>query len=523
MKHDGAAHRIVRYWLPGVLFFAAVVTLSQGLVTASRPLNYAHAWVTADLALEARSFSNSGVAGLRGVPFSNNPPYGIRPEPYLHWPPLFPVLLSFVFRIFGESDASIHGFMLLIQAVTAVLIYLVIRACMSSVAGAFGVLAWLSQAVVLKYSHLAAPLNLAILFVVLAVLAFKTATGAARHRSLWVAAGAAAVFCGVLTSWEAVLATLGLLAGSLRIRDRVQRRIALILLFAGVTAAVSVLSWYAFMYPDLARDTLTTVSYRMGLSDLYSSSPIYHLDARGEYPYISLPQRALAIARFLVEGLGGPGLLAIAACICGHLESSPASREGALPADNRSMVVFAGLLVPPLAWFIAFSNHAANHEYEYLLAAPAAAFAIAWCADTALTFLAARQGQSAKIRTWAVAAIGPLLLLLPILSDASSNLTIRRSGTGSFPVLEPQAAVMKPDEYVQFGSIIRDATPQGSVVLTPEVTEVPIYYSHRHVIAGVADSDLARVLPLAKANFPDSPLYLAFYKDGRAEIIKVAR
>jgi hypothetical protein len=122
-----------------------------------------------------------------------------------------------------------------------------------------------------------------------------------------------------------------------------------------------------------------------------------------------------------------------------------------------------------------------------------------------------------------VAAIGPLLLLLPILRDASSNLTIRRSGTGSFPVLEPQAAVMKPDEYVQFGSIIRDATPQGSVVLTPEVTEVPIYYSHRHVIAGVADSDLARVLPLAKANFPDSPLYLAFYKDGRAEIIKVAR
>ena len=62
------------------------------------------------------------------------------------------------------------------------------------------------------------------------------------------------------------------------------------------------------------------------------------------------------------------------------------------------------------------------------------------------------------------------------------------------------------------------------MVLTPEVNEVPIYYSERHLIAGVAsDEDTRRVMPVVQANFPNSPLYLAIYREGRALMLEVAR
>jgi 4-amino-4-deoxy-L-arabinose transferase-like glycosyltransferase len=513
----GVYCRFIRYSVLVILLIAIGFTFAQRVATLSRPLNYAHGWVSADLGLQARSFNNSGVVALRGAPFSNNPPYGVHPEPYLHWPPLYPMLLSFAFHLFGESEATIHRATLLMSIVTGALIYFSIRTSMGGVAGAFGVLAWLSRVAVMRYSRLNTQLNLAILFVVLSVLVFEIAARAVSgRRSLWTTAGAVTVFCGVISSWEAAFVPVGLLAGSLWVRDRVQRRIALIWLASGVVAAAAVLGWYALAYPDLAQDTLVTVSYRMGLSDLHSANPLYHLDERATYPYLSLGRRFLSIATFLIGTLGWLGILAIGACVWQFLK-----RDGTA-SYSRTIPILGGLLAPPLMWFAAFSNHAAIHEYEYLLAAPAAAWAIAWCADTFLRSLAMRRDLPATISAAAVALIGALVLILPILGGAASDLRLRHTSGSLLPLLEPRANVMAPDAYVRFGLAIRDATQEGAVVLTPELNQVPMFYSQRHLITGViTDADLKRVLPLAKANFPGSPLYLARDRDGRPEIVKL--
>jgi hypothetical protein len=276
------------------------------------------------------------------------------------------------------------------------------------------------------------------------------------------------------------------------------------MLVSGAAAATAVLGWYALIYPDQAADTLNTVLYRLGLGQVHSSS-IYGLDQSASYPYVPLVQRATAIGALLLETIGGLSLLAIATYVCTHLDRSVDSLR------DRPTVIFAGLLAPPLIWFAAFSNHAANHEYQYLLAAPVAAFAIGWCADRALNYLAAEAADRTRVRTWALIVAGPLLLLLPITAGAISTIIAK-------------AAIMEPDTLVDFGRAIHDATPPGAVVLTPEPNEVPIYYSQRHVIADVvSDEDTKRVLPLAEANFPGSPLYLAISREGRAVIVKLAR
>lgn len=496
---------VIGYWLIAAIVVAGTCTLVQHLTAMARPFNGPHAWVSADFALQARSFSHSGVIALRGIPFANNPPFGIHKEPYLHWPPLFPILLSFVFRIFGESEVSMHAFMIAVQIATALCIYLTIRSCLGSMEAAFGLLAWLSRVVVLKYSGSVFQINLAILFMMLSVLFFRFSAEQPDRRRLWFAAAAAAVFIGVLSSWEAVLAPAGLLVGSLWIKDRVQRRIAFTMLGSGTLAAISVLGWYALMYPDVAADTLNTIAYRTGLGNLHSTDLIYHLDQRASYPYLPLPLRVTSIAQFLLTGLGGLSLLAIGAFICVHLDRFTEPRR------DRTIPVFAGLLAPPLIWFTLLSNHAANHEYQYLLAAPVAAFAIAWCAGACLRFLAGAPPERTRVTLRAFSAGVPLLLLFPIVSATASAITSR-------------AAFMAPDTLVEFGRAIRNATPPGAVVLTPELSEVPIYYSQRHVIAGVvSDEDTRQVLPIARTNFPGAPLYLAIYREGRAVILKLAR
>jgi len=52
------------------------------------------------------------------------------------------------------------------------------------------------------------------------------------------------------------------------------------------------------------------------------------------------------------------------------------------------------------------------------------------------------------------------------------------------------------------------------VVLTPEDSMVPVYYSKRHMIRGVyKDSVAEKAAEQAREIFPGSPVYLALYSD----------
>ena len=83
---------------------AALLTLVYWLGELNYPFPLEpHAWASAHMAVLARSFAELGVVHLHGVPLQNNLPAGAQLDTYGHWPPLYPMLLSVAFRIFGDS------------------------------------------------------------------------------------------------------------------------------------------------------------------------------------------------------------------------------------------------------------------------------------------------------------------------------------------------------------------------------------------------------------------------------------
>jgi hypothetical protein len=63
---------------------------------------------------------------------------------------------------------------------------------------------------------------------------------------------------------------------------------------------------------------------------------------------------------------------------------------------------------------------------------------------------------------------------------------------------------------VQYGRAIAQFTPPNAVIIQPEANMVPVFYSNRHTIRGVSDSQqLERILPMVIDKFREYPLYLA--------------
>jgi hypothetical protein len=140
------------------------------------------------------------------------------------------------------------------------------------------------------------------------------------------------------------------------------------------------------------------------------------------------------------------------------------------------------LAAPWLIWCIAMHNHTARHHFEFLIAAPAAAIALAWLASHTQIQLPVRGGILA-----AVAALQLLLLPVP------------RVGDGYDPV-----------KLIHFAEEIRAATPPQSVVLSPLTSAVPLYYSQRHIIRNIdSPAAVAAILPEIRAQFPAAPVFLA--------------
>jgi hypothetical protein len=63
---------------------------------------------------------------------------------------------------------------------------------------------------------------------------------------------------------------------------------------------------------------------------------------------------------------------------------------------------------------------------------------------------------------------------------------------------------------VQYGRAIAQFTPPNAVIMQPETNMVPMFYSNRHTIRGVSDSQqLERILPMVLDKFHGYPVYLA--------------
>jgi len=104
----------------------ALIALYARLLHLSFDGDY-QGWASASCMTMAHSFNQLGALHLHFVPVQNNLPLGSDPDVYLHWPPLFPLLLSVVTRVLGDHESSGRLFALTITLATTCVVMAIAR------------------------------------------------------------------------------------------------------------------------------------------------------------------------------------------------------------------------------------------------------------------------------------------------------------------------------------------------------------------------------------------------------------
>ena len=435
-----------------VLLFAIAlaVTVVRGIESAPREFDYPHAFVSADVATAARTFAEVGIFHLHGVPVNNNSPIDNN-DFYTHWPPLLPILLSLCFRVFGVTERVAHLLMLCLLVTTAILVFRVGQRWLGVVGGALAGLFWLTLPVTLQFGHSVVHQQLMTMFMVAAVLAFLE-----EHEAV----GSVMLFLGALSSWEIVLVAVGLLVAS-RWRPQLRRQAVAAAIGAG-GGVLFVAALYLWNSPQLAVDTLQAAKFYMGMSSTYSHRMALEqiqVSSREQFSYVLLNN---------VWMLGPLGLGAVLQLLTARVR-------------GRSLIL-ASLATPWLVWCVVMKNYTARHHFDFVIAAPLVALALAWMAITP----SSKQVVKIVALTAAV-GIQSLILPKPVISDGYD-----------------------PAALIRYGRSIRQATEPNAIVMAPLISAVPLYYSERHIVRDVDSAEsIAQQLPVLQREFPGSPIYLA--------------
>ncbi|MCZ6766808.1 MAG: hypothetical protein O7D32_07730, partial [bacterium] len=435
---------------------ALVLTVGSGVATLDGPFVGPHAWVSAHFSVMARTFVDSGLTVLGPLPIQNNPPQGTSPDGYTHWPPLFPLLLAVVFKSVGESEASARGFVLLIVLANSFALAFLLRPALRLVAVLFAVFAYLCLPVLLKYGDLVAHLHLAIFWMLVSLGAFLRATGGSRIRVGWAAAGLVTMFLAVLSSWEPVIACLGLLVAGLWTRRREMIRLALWYCAIAAGTATAVIAVYMAMDPSLLSELWHVFLFRIG------AVPTHHIGTISERPSLL---DVIMTYWWRLNLLGPLGTLSAASVL---LTGWFLKRR---QYNHRATTLFCGLFAPPIIWYVFFWGHAFPHGYEMLLVAPAVAASVGLCMGW-LAGLFARYYSQIDVRH--VLSIC-LFILLPLVMLRPLVVNVRER------IVEPESDTA----ILQHSLAIRSGTEPGSVVISPHRSRVVTYYSERRIIHGV--------------------------------------
>ena len=481
--------------LLGWLAVAIAMTAGLVVVMGDRPFDSENqAWLSAHFATMARSFAAQGVAALRGVPIQNNPPLGTQPDAYIHWPPLFPIVLSFAYRLAGESERVTRAVMFALLAGIGGALFALVRAVATRRAALLAVTAFFLTPAIVEFGWTATHLPLAMLFHTLAVLAFVRAVNGERIERSWAGIGMAAMALAVLSSWEPLMAAVGLLVVARLVRSGAGFRLALAYLGVGVALVALVLADYVVAYPFLFADLLHTVLFRLGVG-FHSppSLPIHAFVDRAVYENARPgPVQLLSVIASRHVRLGSLSLLAMGGVLTWALLARGESAR-------RIQFLCAGLFAPWLLWTVLMSHHVFFHDYEILIATPFAAaclgIALAAVLDSCESAPASSGRRSFAWLAWA----GVPAVLLGSAIDVARTEAIRRP---------------PPTGLVEYATDITTSTPGNAVVLSPEISMVPVYYSRRHLVRGITDDAvLAKAREALRGVFPGSPVYLALRPD----------
>jgi hypothetical protein len=454
-------------------------------------------WASASCMTMAHSFNQLGALHTHFVPIQNNLPLGSDPDVYLHWPPLFPLLLSFA--TLGDHESSGRLFALAITLGTACVVIGIARRLYGTRVALLSGFFFLTARATYEGGRAILHQPLAIFFGSLTVLLFLfavdipsiTAPPSPSHRRLFAALGFLATVCTVLTAWDPIFVPLGLLASSMYLRRRDAICLAGLYLVADVLTFVAVQANYILAYPALFRNQFATIAYRAGLKFNVESSLRLHtiVDSvhysTAHFSFIGTFSQAL---RWIFEGFGTFTLLAPFLFLAFWLQSN---RRHNAPA----VYLLGGLGLPWLLFFAVMRNYVSIHPFALVLGAPflaiASGFVLDLIWDRLHTATVADNNRRHLLRVMVV--IFPLLILYPL------GMAVRNA---KIPFEAPKFQDLSP--------LIQHNTPPNSVTLASAESAVPIYYSDRHIVRGIATPDLLRIaIPQARAAFPGSPLFFA--------------
>jgi hypothetical protein len=431
---------------------AFTVALIRGWRHARDEFTAPHAFVSADVATTARTYMKQGVFRLRGVPVNNNSPVS-NIDFYTHWPPLLPLFLSAVFRVFGPGEFATHLLMLAIYSATVWVIYALGRYWLNEIGGCLAAFFWITMPVEMQFSYLACQQALAMLFVLAALLAFE------KSRN----AGAALLLLAVASSWEAALVAPAMWLVSKFNAKRSGSAAAA--LFGTGSAIVAIILLYSIGNPQAAADTLQAAKFYAGFSHTYSS--LGTSITQNQLPVLDQFKLTLLNNVFMLGPLGLAAFFQVSAA--------------------RPRQLFDRLLplaAPWILWCIIMHNHTARHHFEFVIAAPAVAICLAW---VAIDEIDPKRIPVRVLSFVGLALLQTALIPAPAISDGYD-----------------------PEKLIAYGREIREHTPEDSVVLSPAVSAVPLFYSDRHIVRSVSTPESAlEAVPRIQQLFPRAPIYLA--------------
>lgn len=456
--------------------------------------NYTHAWVSAHFAVMARAFAAHGILALGGVPIQNEGLLTASPDAYVNWPPLYPMLLAGVFRLFGEAERVQHLLATGLVLATAGVVFALGRLVTGSIAAAgLGAVALLAAPIVAAYAHLGLHLHLAILLMVAALACFAVAQGlrapaeAARRRR-WIAAALATAALAAFTSWEPVLAAPGLVLVALLRRDWRALRLALLFGVAAVAGAASVFVLYGLEYGWFADAIFQRLALRAGFGDGAAAavpalaSPHF---VQEHAETAAVPPLGSYFIHTVLARLAGLGTL-------GHVGvvMAPVAARSLWRSRPGLAYVATGLASVYLLWAVGMRNHMQIHDYQALLLAPLGAVCV--CALAAHVLDVRRRGVDARAILLFVAL--PVVALVAAFSQVAS---LKSSNAAD-------------DAETRFAAVVRAAVEPDAIVVHPSRSMVPVYAMQRHTVRAIADQatlDEQRGGILALC--PSCPVYLA--------------
>jgi hypothetical protein len=468
------------------------------------PFAYAHAWVSAHFAVEARTFATHGILGLGGVPVVDNPPVPNAHEAYVRWPPLFPWLLSFIYRLRGCGETVTHAAMIVLSALNAAMFAAVVRRYFGSIAMLSGICAFLTSGVLLAFGQLAWNYHLGMFFALAAVYFYDLAL-----EGKWRPAqklGIAAMFLAIASSWEPLFVALGLLGATVATGRRDQRILAWKYVAAGVAAVALILAFYLFQYPGQFKMLVQQILVRAGISTQLAQTVSHEEVVR--------PSPAQFLSTLFSRSLGLLGWAPVAGVASLAIYCSVRIRKRIIDGPVLFFAAFGTLW---LGWILCFHSHYYIHaDMMTLLGLPVAAGGFGWVVSRLLNAAGKRWARPVWVMPVLVIVCIPAALLTNIKGRLRGDVVERiRMSDPSYA----RNAALNP--RIRLGQEIHRVTPPGSVVLTPEPDLVVLYYSERHLVQGVrGDLDLAAALDTAVTGWPAAPVYLALRPEERSAFEK---